>query len=1082
MILNPINKDMIVHSSIELQPTINYVSASNDCHFLNRLDISSAGVYGDLKAESLNIRQASSERTDRLYNVNDAFLSDGDYNLVEKLKIAKDLETELDTTLQDFIDNLDTSSLTTQEAIEMFVIYTGAVAKVKKDNFANQGLKKINYDSSFKVERIEKKFIIDNPSYLKKSAVLNMFNYYRENMSHNNFFDLYWGFKNYNSLNFFNLYDDINSNFKNNITHKNCVIYPNLYVNGKSTYKFNADEYSFSFYVNPKRSVSSSFHYNPGCVLNIPGVISIYLVKGTSLNENNETNKFRIFCELGDNSYNSINTNFANFDIDDTGKQTNNFSFLSSDNLLKLNNWHNVCISYKINNVNSSNKSNISLYVDGVLIEEFVFNSNIHNVTQNSAIFIGNKTTLLENEISDFVLHAFSKDNQNLDDNEGPYIKKHILFGSEVDSVLNSGSDSNKTYLFKNKLNEIENSYVLESTSQSFNGELCDIRIYNEYFDSEKASNIYASGIPDLQKEIDEFNLSFYLPVYYRSQKVKKEGLVNLSAPYQVYDDSIEGVGLVNVDDNLQGNYIFTYTNGNENQVETLEFKVKTENISYNFPVNPFFLNFTGGTDVSVEHFLREFVKQTQPNVVIGGSIKSDTYQDCFLGKPNAILNDIVFNDLTKKGHTPFSLYEKIVKTLTLDDLNNINIDYQENNISYRNYMILPNDNGIQRQYYNQKVFNYNDGDFLDSHKNELDEISFDFVSLKNIDKSHSLNNSIPKTSMLISDNFSIDGETIEENERKPYRFNNKILSLLSSNGTNRSLDPSFKERCDKIKNISLGNFHNLENSSYFHDYDLAGISNSSIFRNTGIIPDTRIEFISNNTGFYKTLSNPSQRSYYSSHDNTISETEVYDFKQIEENSQIVYKKILMPLEQLEKDFNENCSTIFSISTQLFNKKIKRETFEIKDVDLSMSSGLSMTFKDSNLGSLYRSDSLTPHAEWNTSGNILYNEGIVTLTHPSMFNFGKTNFKINCSTHTDLNVFELNLPAHRGETNKSNNLSYIDNLRLDKSAFNADEDFVYITDIDLHDENLNVVASVKLAQPFAKKDSDNVLFRVKMDF
>ena len=174
--------------------------------------------------------------------------------------------------------------------------------------------------------------------------------------------------------------------------------------------------------------------------------------------------------------------------------------------------------------------------------------------------------------------------------------------------------------------------------------------------------------------------------------------------------------------------------------------------------------------------------------------------------------------------------------------------------------------------------------------------------------------------------------------------------------------------------------------------------------------------------------------------------------------------------------------TLFAISTQLFNKKIKRETLELKDADMSISSGLSITFKDSNLGSLYRCDSLTSPAIWNTSGNILYNEGFISIIHPSMFNFGQTNFSLKSFNHTNLNVFELNLPAHSGETNKSNNLSYIEDLRLDKSAFNADEDFVYITDIDLHDENLNVIASVKLAQPFAKKNSDNVLFRVKMDF
>jgi len=53
---------------------------------------------------------------------------------------------------------------------------------------------------------------------------------------------------------------------------------------------------------------------------------------------------------------------------------------------------------------------------------------------------------------------------------------------------------------------------------------------------------------------------------------------------------------------------------------------------------------------------------------------------------------------------------------------------------------------------------------------------------------------------------------------------------------------------------------------------------------------------------------------------------------------------------------------------------------------------------------------------------------------------------------------------------------------MNNSSFNFDENFVYITDINLHDENLNIIAKARLSQPFAKKDSDNVTFRLKMDY
>ena len=84
-------------------------------------------------------------------------------------------------------------------------------------------------------------------------------------------------------------------------------------------------------------------------------------------------------------------------------------------------------------------------------------------------------------------------------------------------------------------------------------------------------------------------------------------------------------------------------------------FKVKTQNIAYNSPINPVFYNYTGGTDVSVEHFTREFVLGVQPNFTIGGSLQEDRYQDCFLAKTSLLLSSDgqEFNDFIKQGDSP---------------------------------------------------------------------------------------------------------------------------------------------------------------------------------------------------------------------------------------------------------------------------------------------------------------------------------------------------------------------------------------------------------------------------------------------
>ena len=42
--------------------------------------------------------------------------------------------------------------------------------------------------------------------------------------------------------------------------------------------------------------------------------------------------------------------------------------------------------------------------------------------------------------------------------------------------------------------------------------------------------------------------------------------------------------------------------------------------------------------------------------------------------------------------------------------------------------------------------------------------------------------------------------------------------------------------------------------------------------------------------------------------------------------------------------------------------------------------------------------------------------------------------------------------------------------------------FVYITGINFHDDNLNIIAKTTFAQPVVKREDDEYLFKSKIDF
>jgi len=185
---------------------------------------------------------------------------------------------------------------------------------------------------------------------------------------------------------------------------------------------------------------------------------------------------------------------------------------------------------------------------------------------------------------------------------------------------------------------------------------------------------------------------------------------------------------------------------------------------------------------------------------------------------------------------------------------------------------------------------------------------------------------------------------------------------------------------------------------------------------------------------------------------------------------------------QASRDPSSNEIVLFNIPNLFYGNRIEPGTVTITDSDLSGSRGrISITLKDDGHGSLYRADSDTEHATGNCVGNIFYNEGVVLIKSPHLNMFGKKQFKMEFNGEQNIHVMSVNVPCVQGLINSSSNPGF-KVLSASLNANDSDPEFVYITGIYLHDDNMNVIMKANLSQPVVKRESDDFLFRVKMDF
>lgn len=184
------------------------------------------------------------------------------------------------------------------------------------------------------------------------------------------------------------------------------------------------------------------------------------------------------------------------------------------------------------------------------------------------------------------------------------------------------------------------------------------------------------------------------------------------------------------------------------------------------------------------------------------------------------------------------------------------------------------------------------------------------------------------------------------------------------------------------------------------------------------------------------------------------------------------------------QDPSSNQVTVFNISNLFYGRRIKPGSFQIRDSAISGSLGaVGITLRDDGLGNIYRADSLTPNATQNSVGNIFYDEGIVLIKSPHLYFFGKEQYEMTFKGVFNIYSTKYEILAEPGLLNSSSNASYLSNHnRLKPSSDPKDsEEFVYISGLYLHDENMNVVAKAKLAQPIMKRESAKILFKIAFD-
>ena len=190
----------------------------------------------------------------------------------------------------------------------------------------------------------------------------------------------------------------------------------------------------------------------------------------------------------------------------------------------------------------------------------------------------------------------------------------------------------------------------------------------------------------------------------------------------------------------------------------------------------------------------------------------------------------------------------------------------------------------------------------------------------------------------------------------------------------------------------------------------------------------------------------------------------------------------VLTIAQRTRDVSSNEISVYDISNLYYGNRIHPTSFEMYDENLTGSQGnISIRLRDNGRGNIYRADALTKHAEWNSVGNILYEEGIVVIKSPHLFYFCKDKTDIKFKGEQSIHTMIVNIPANEWNFTSSSNKTYTP-ITPTTGANDSNLKAVYITGVNIHDDNFNIIAKANFAQPIVKTEEDEFIIRLKQDF
>jgi len=189
-----------------------------------------------------------------------------------------------------------------------------------------------------------------------------------------------------------------------------------------------------------------------------------------------------------------------------------------------------------------------------------------------------------------------------------------------------------------------------------------------------------------------------------------------------------------------------------------------------------------------------------------------------------------------------------------------------------------------------------------------------------------------------------------------------------------------------------------------------------------------------------------------------------------------------LTIAQRTRDRSSDEVVIFDISNLYYGNRIHPGSFSIYEENLTGSDEqIKITLKDNERGSLYRADAATKLAKWNNVGNVFYDEGVCIIKSPNLPYISKDKTDITFRGEQNIHTLMFDIPAFQNMFNSSSNPTF-KNITPSTSSNDDDLSTLYITTVNIHDDNFNIIMKANFAQPIFKTEEDEFIIRLKEDF